>query len=181
MLGRRVGLLTIALAAAAGLPGHAATAPDTAATTVIVVRHAEKMPHAPGSDAGLSPAGVRRGDALRRTLTDAHVAAIYSSPFGRARQTGLALAAQLHDSVRVMGADDFQGIVERVRRENRGQTVLVIGHSDTVPKILEAFCGRALPDLSDIDYDRMYVVVLAPGRPATLLKLRYGEVPEPAK
>lgn len=159
----------------------AATLPDTASTTVIVVRHAEKMPHSPGSDAGLSPAGVRRADALRRALSDAHVAAIYSSPFGRARQTGLALAAQLQDSVRVMDADDVEGIVARVHREHRGQTVLVIGHSDTVPKILEAFCERALPDLGDIDYDRMYVVTLVPGRPATLLKLRYGDVPEPAK
>jgi broad specificity phosphatase PhoE len=154
-------------------PGPAAT--DSAITTVIVVRHAEKNPHPSGGDAGLNEAGNRRARELAETLRDAGVRAIYASPFFRTRATALPLAAALHDSVRVMGPDDAEGLARRVHAEHRGQTVLVVGHSDTVPVILETLLGRRLPALGEIDYDRLFIVTLAPGRPASLLALRYGE------
>jgi len=181
-------LLAFALAAGLALaagPEHAATASiphgalDTTATTVFLVRHAEKLPHPAGGDSGLSAAGLARAEELTRVLRDERVAAIYVSQYGRTRLTGVPLARELRDSVRTYDANRNDLLAERVRREHRGKTVLVVGHSDSLPEFYEAFTGVKLPEGARIAYDRLFVLTLRSDGSHTLARLRYGAVPAP--
>jgi broad specificity phosphatase PhoE len=144
------------------------------ATTVILVRHAEKNPHPSGGDAGLSTKGIVRAQALARTLADAGVTAIYASQFGRARLTGEPLAQAIGDSVRTYDANHIDALVQRVREEGRGRTVLIIGHSDTIGETYADLTGEALPKDENYAYDRLYIVTFAPDGTHRLVRLRYG-------
>jgi hypothetical protein len=52
--------------------------------------------------------------------------------------------------------------------------VLVVGHADTVPLIIERPGGGSVPPIRDDEYDRMTVLFLAPRGKAQVVTLRYG-------
>jgi len=157
-----------------GLMGAGASlAADSHVITVFLVRHAEKNAHAPGGDAGLSAQGILRSQELARVLADTPLSAIYTSTFARARLTGESVARARRDSVRVYDPNRLEDLAARIRAENPGQTVLVVGHGDTLPGTFEALTGDAFPD-KDVPYDKLYVVTLSPEGGYRLLTLHYG-------
>ena len=146
-------------------------------TTVVVVRHAEKADS--GSDPALSEAGRARAELLARQLIDLDVEAIYATQFLRTQQTAQPLAEQLDLEITVdtLGEDleaALRGIGERLLEERAGQTVLVVGHSNTVPALIEALGVGDAPPLTDSDYDDLFVVTVSPAGEAGMLHLHYG-------
>jgi broad specificity phosphatase PhoE len=178
----KVSFLRLALAGVllivAGVAEAAPAIVDTAVTTVLVVRHAEKNPHPPGGDAGLSTKGLVRAQELVRAVGDAEVQAVYVSQYGRTRLTGEPLARARGDSVRVYDANRNDLLAARLRADHRGQTVLVVGHGDSVPELLQALTGEPLPQGEAVGYDRLYVLTLGPGKAHRLVRLRYGSPAE---
>jgi broad specificity phosphatase PhoE len=180
--GRRAALaaalmMVLAAPAAGATPADTSAARDTTSTTTIVlVRHAEKSTTAIG-DVPLSTAGKLRARELARLLADTDLDAIYVTPYLRNRQTGEPLAALKGDSLTVV--DPVDETVRRLRSRHAGRTVCVIGHSNTLPQIIEQLTGQRIPPFTEGDYDRLYVVTIAPGRPATLLRLSYGATQPP--
>lgn len=135
---------------------------NTAAmTTVFVVRHAEKAVDGT-RDPPLSAAGEARAERLATLLGAGHagtrLAAVYATEFRRTRQTAQAVAARLQVPVRVLPAADVAAVVEDIKSHHRGSSVLVVGHSNTVPAIVQALGGKAVPPIPDTDYARLYVV-----------------------
>jgi hypothetical protein len=51
---------------------------------------------------------------------------------------------------------------------------VVAGHSNTVPQIITALTGTALPDIPDAQFDNLYVVTLPHRGPAAVTHLKYG-------
>ena len=147
------------------------------ATTVIVIRHAEKEA---GNlvDPQLSAAGEARAALLERMFGDAkgpgHLDAIYTSPALRNRMTAAPLAAQLGLVPSVAPADDAKGLARRVLREHSGGRVLIIGHVNTVPEIVSELSGRGdIPGIDERDYGIMYVVTVPRIGRANLLRMSY--------
>jgi broad specificity phosphatase PhoE len=166
--------LALAMFAPATAPAApAAAAPDTATTTVVLVRHAEKDTNWAGADQPLSAAGLLRARELARALGEVRFSTIFVTPWARTRQTAEPLARQLGDSLTVIDAIDET--VRRVR-EHRGETVLVVGHSNTVPQIVAGLMGAAAPESLSAGYDDLFVLTLSSGRRPALLRLRYGAV-----
>ena len=132
--------------------------------TFVIVRHAEKA--ADGSaDPVLAPAGVERARSLARRLAGVPLVAAYATPFRRTQLTAQPAAGlhgipvTLYDPARP--AQDF---VASLRKAYGHGTVLVVGHSNTVPAIASALCGCAVAPLGEDDYDAIYVVhALGPG------------------
>jgi len=145
---------------------------DASATTILLVRHAEKSTTLLGHDVPLSTAGAIRARELARVMGDAGIDTIVVTPYQRNRQTVAPLAERLGDSLLVI--DSVDETIRRLRDDFHGQTVLVVGHSNTVPVIVEALTGRKVPPFGDGEYDRLEVVTLTPGRPAAYVRLRYG-------
>lgn len=153
---------------------RSATLPDST-TTILLVRHAEKDTMMVGADPPLSAAGILRAHELARVLGDVRIAAIYVTPYQRNRQTALPLATRLGDTLTVVNAID--STVTCLRTRHYGQTVLAVGHSNTVPQIVEALSGEKVPPFREGEFDRLYVLTLAPGRPAKVLAMHYGAAP----
>ena len=141
---------------------------------VVVVRHAEKISDA---DERLSAAGVVRAKRLAAMLEDAGVAAIYSTDTERTRGTAQPLADARRLPIQIYDVDgakpDAGPFVARLRERHADEVVLVVGHSNTVPAILQAL-GCAEPvTIAPAEYDDLFVVVPKGNRTATLVRLRY--------
>jgi broad specificity phosphatase PhoE len=168
------------LAAPSSLPGQATAPPQTAGTTtVVVVRHAEKAADDP-QDPSLTPAGQERARALADALQDAGVAALYSTQYRRTRGTAEPLAQKLGLTVKVQpvgpaNAGSYaQELAREIRARHAGRTVVVVGHSNTVPGIVQALSGRAVAPIGDAEYDHLFVVQLPASGEPRLLRARYG-------
>lgn len=168
-------LLVFLLAASPALRGHDEA--PAGVTTVVIVRHAEKADAS--RDTALSAAGKARAEALASALESAGVGAVYATQFQRTRLTAEPLVRRLNLSVveRPVGEDvpaHARDLAREVLSKEKGKTVLIVGHSNTVPELVKAFSGSTVAPLTDEDYDRIFVVVAPPSGPARLFKTRYG-------
>jgi len=155
----------------------AAPRAGTGDTVVLVVRHAEKA--GPSGDVPLSAAGEARAQALVAIGKEAGVSAILTTQFQRTRQTAAPLAAALGITPEVLDVkgpvpEHVQGIAAAIRTRFAGRTVLVVGHSNTVPAIVGALGGPKLPDLCDDLYDDLFTVVVSADGSARLVHAKYG-------
>src|SRR6476469_7761911 len=105
-------------------------------TTIILVRHGEKA--GASGDVPLSPAGIVRATDLARVLTEANVAAVYTTPYLRTEQTAgpVAKAAGIEPIVIEAGKTYAHDVVDKIMHDHKGQTVLVVGHSNTTVDVL---------------------------------------------
>ena len=164
----------VLLALAALLP-ITTTAVAQAPATIILVRHAEKGGEVSDRDPELSEAGRQRAAELARVLGDANITAIYSTPFIRTEKTAVPLAEKLGLEITItpITRTFIQDLAKTLRSQHAGETVLVVGHSNSVPQTITAL-GVPLENLEEHEYDWLFVVTLVDGR-ASLTKLRFGQ------
>jgi broad specificity phosphatase PhoE len=143
-------------------------------TTVLVVRHAEKASPT-AKDPHLSAAGKLRAKDLAHAAGATGVTAIYATNFQRTQETVAPLAAALHLTPVVKNADLTEELVEEIKTTRQGQTVLVCGHSDTVPDIVKRLSGVVVDPIPDTRFDGLYVVTLASDEPGRATRVRYGK------
>lgn len=145
-------------------------------TTVILVRHAEKNTEFLGEDPPLNADGERRALALEHALRDA---GIYVTKYRRSHDSAVPLGRTLGESLRVV--HETPELVKRLCADHAGDTVLVVGHSDSVPQVIEGLGGPKAKDLGPVGYDGMWIVTFGRHAPAHVMKLHYGErIPPPA-
>ena len=147
-----------------------------APTTVFVVRHTEKGGDPGDRDPELSEAGRERARKLAHVLGEANITAIYSTPFLRTRHTAQPLAERLGIEITVIPVSQTmtEDWVATLRNDHAGQVILVVGHSNTVPPIVNALGAGPFENLTEDEYDDMFVVTLAADGSATAVRLRYG-------
>lgn len=171
----RCRLLVLPLLLAAGCASAPGAAPASTPrpTVVLLVRHGEKEK---GEDPVLSQAGSARAQALVHSVGSAGVSAVYATPYRRTQQTAQPLAQYLglRVAVRDAGEKQAQAFVRELLRTNAGQTVLVVGHSNTLPALAEALTGEPFQAIADDEYDLLLVVTLPAVGPAQRVTLRYG-------
>lgn len=168
---RRGFVLAVCLLCNAGM----AVAQAVATTTVILVRHAEKAAE-PANDPPLTAAGEARAKMLLEAVRDAGVSAIITTELLRTRATAQPTAAALGitpEVVSARGAAHAQDVAAAVKK-HAGATVLVVGHSNTIPNIIAALGAKQPGAICDPEYDGFYVVTLR-GTAAAVVRSRYGE------
>ncbi|MCC6907645.1 MAG: nuclear transport factor 2 family protein [Phycisphaerales bacterium] len=166
-------VLSLSLSMTADLPASGVVADSF--TTVYVVRHAEKSAgDGRERDPGLSAAGTARSEALARTLADAPIAAAFATEFRRTQQTIEPTAKSHSIDVTIAAARDPAALAARIGSEFRGRSVLVAGHSNTVPALLGALGVADPPALTESDYDDLFVVTLRDEAPPLMVHLHYG-------
>lgn len=176
----RIFLLFAALAMP--LAGHAdAATPDG----VIVVRHAEKADDGT-SDPELSAAGAERARSLSESLRHAEIAGLIATQYRRTQQTLSGLAKRTGLEIATVPAESGQmdahiaQIVSRVEASQAGGLLVIAGHSNTVPLIVEALSGRSIPPLDESDYDQMFIL-LPTESGMTVVATKYGAPSQPAR
>jgi len=174
--------ILFASACAAANAGEQPVIPDgRTETTVYVIRHAEKMSEQ-DRDPDLSQRGRARAESLAVQLRDSGVNVIITSNLKRTIQTAQPLARLRHINPKIISIEgSVEGHVDRVAQEvlkHQGGTILVVGHNNTVGKIVEKIGGGHIGDLCADEYANLIIVVLEKGKPGRILLESYGE-PDP--
>ncbi|MDH5804626.1 MAG: histidine phosphatase family protein [Gemmatimonadota bacterium] len=168
-------IMALVLGVGLGLPAALVGAQDGPAM-VILVRHAEKADE-PQGDPDLNEAGRERAQELARVLGDAGISAVYSTPFKRTTQTAAPIAESLGLQVNLtpISATFIRDLAETIVSDHAGETVLVVGHSNTVPQVIRALGGDETIRISEDEYDDLFIVSFQGGT-ASLVRLHYGGV-----
>lgn len=150
-------------------------------TVVVMVRHAEPGSSSTG-DPDLNPIGERRAGLLGAFLADAlpgrTVDHLYAADTRRAQQTAASVANEFKLPINLLAGSDWPGLASRIRRDHRGDTVVVVGYASTLPGVLSQLSASQVTVEPD-DFGSVFVVVLpSPGQPR-IVRLRYGERPPP--
>ncbi len=143
-------------------------------TTVILVRHAEKIIDPSNSDPDLSPAGQARAQELVRMFGDAGINAIYATQYKRTQQTVKPLADKLGLAVNQVNSKNTADLLAQIRSQHSGQVVFIAGHNNTVPEIVAALGGPTFPIIPETEFDNLYIVTVYRTGKAKVLKLKYG-------
>ena len=142
-------------------------------TTLLLIRHAD--PEDDGStDPSLSTAGEARAQELIHVAGDAGISAIFVTEFQRTEETGQPLADHLGLTLTPYSAFDSPGLVNTIIANNAGDTVLAVGHSNTVPEIIELLGGGTQPVIASTEFDRLFVTTRNCRGHLRTVRLRYG-------
>ena len=151
-------------------------------TVIVLVRHAESQP-ATGGDPDLTAAGEKRAGALGAFLADLFVAGkvdhLYAADTRRAQQTAAAVANQFALPINLLASNDWPTLARHIKSDHRGETVVVVGYSTTIPTVLEQLAQTKI-DVGEDEFDAVFVVVLPSPGEARVLKLHYGAAPATA-
>ena len=146
--------------------------PD-AGVTFVVVRHAEKATDDP-RDPSLSTAGTVRAHALAQLLHSPPVSAAYATRFRRTRLTAAPTAHAAGIRVTTYDADlPVDAFARQLRGTHADGTVLVVGHSNTVPGIAAALCDCTVAAMADDAFDVLHRIDIAPRARPVLHSTRY--------
>lgn len=129
-------------------------------TTFYLVRHAKK--ETGSQDPNLTNDGHLRAHGWIEYFRKTPLDAVYSTETRRTRQTARPLAETNHLPIRPYAFDDSDpsGWAEELLSQHRGQTVFIVGHSNTVPEMASALSGESTRPLSHDDYDDLFVVTV---------------------
>lgn len=146
--------------------------------TLLIVRHADRVPN---QDA-LSGPGVTRAQELVHVVQKGGISGVYHSDTMRTRQTAEPTATTLSVPRVEIPAAEVEALIQHIEANHpRGATVLVVGHSNTVPQIIARAGGPTIPDLADNEFDNLFVLERCTCRwwgAAKLVNLQYG-LPSP--
>lgn len=147
---------------------------EATVTKIFIVRHAEKES---GKDPVLTPAGYARAGDLLRALKNESVQKIYVSQYRRTQMTGDSLRIQLGiDTVHYTADTVCDDLVNTImQHRDFGKTILIIAHSNTVPKIIRKLGVLDYPqaDIPDDEFDNLFVVTYK-NQKARVKQLKYG-------
>ena len=153
--------------------------------TVFLVRHAERADE-PRQDPPLTEKGVARSEALARLLSTADIKAIYTSQFARTKLTAEPLAKQLGvtataislktspSNPRAIAEESTKEIVDKIMSQ-QGGSVLVVGHSNSIPDVIKMLGGNDVPTIDEKKFDDLFVVTVYAKGGAKVIHLKYGE------
>ena len=139
--------------------------------TVFVIRHAER---AGGTDPaiGISRAGGCRAAKLADMLADVNVTDVYATEVARTQQTAEFVANKFRLRTKIVPAKEYDPLIQQLRAPAKGAAV-VVGHSNTLPEILQRLGAGNIPPIADTQYDLLFVVTLIDAQRSSLVTLHY--------
>jgi phosphohistidine phosphatase SixA len=144
-------------------------------TTVILVRHAEKILDPNNQDPDLSPEGFARAQEIARVFNGTGINTIFATQYKRTQQTAEPLSKSIGVPITLVDAKQPEELVKRIQTSLRGQTIFVSGHNDTVPQIASALSGENFPPIPQNEYDNVYIVTVYRFGKAKVIRLKFGK------
>lgn len=151
-------LLLSAFCIFTGFSQSKSSSEDNEQTVYYFIRHAEKSTASKNNkDPELSAIGTQRANSLISIFEEVNFDAIYSTDYIRTKTTGKPLAQHLSLPLTIYHPIDIN--VEDFVHKTKGKTVLIIGHSNTIPNLVNKIIMEDVyPDMTESEYNNLYKV-----------------------
>ena len=140
-------------------------------TTFFLVRYAEKQD---GDDPDLTKEGVERSKRLAAILKEVPLKSIFSTFTKRTRATATPTAELMNLEIVNYSSENQTNLIESTLKYGEGDNYLIVGHSNTIPELLNLFKGNVVYENIDGSvYDNLFVVITKTGEDARIIELKY--------
>ena len=136
-----------------------AAEPMAQVPTIYVSRHMRK---GEGEDPSLSAAGAQEAERLAALLKDRGIATIFVTATKRSRETAQPLATATGAPIETYDPRDNAALAKRAAAIPG--SILIVGHSNTVPAIVAAVGGTPPGAMTEEDFGRIFAVERATGK-----------------
>lgn len=129
--------------------------PTENTTTIFLIRHAEKQDDTKNTD--LSAEGFERAENWKKYFENTPIDAFYSSGFQRARHTCQPMAFSRDKNITIYKNHLMD--LKKIISENRGKTVLIVGHSNRIPTFINSLLGEEkYPEILESEFGNLYII-----------------------
>lgn len=157
---------------------HTGAQGQTSKKMIVFVRHAEKDLQNTTNDPPLTAKGKKRAEDLvavvemylAREQAEA-VKSIVATEFVRTQQTAEPLAKKLNLQPVIIPASDKALLLTTIKES--ASSMLVVGHSNTLPSIIQQLTGETIPEIQDKEYNKIFILTIE-GRKKTLAMETFG-------
>ncbi|MDX2415547.1 MAG: phosphoglycerate mutase family protein [Bacteroidales bacterium] len=126
--------------------------------TIYLVRHAEKLIDINNlKDPPLTQCGEERSKSLALFFTNIEIDRIYSTDYIRTKNTALPTAKAKNLEIEIFDASKLEEFLALIME--RGEDVLIVGHSTTTPVLAGLLIGEEMGAIDERIYNRIYQVV----------------------
>ena len=139
-------------------PIQAQSPTDSKVSSFYFIRHAEKDTSNPADrDPDLVMEGVLRAARWSSIFNRIDFDIIYTTDYKRTRNTALPIAEQKKLPLTFYSPNGFDSV--DFVKNNFGKTVLIVGHSNTVPAMVNALIGgKQYKQIKEINYTNLYII-----------------------
>ncbi len=141
---------------------------------IYLVRHAEKMISA-NHDPSLTAVGFQRARNLAVLLKDEEISTIYSTDYKRTKQTAAPTAKAMKMDVVIYDPRQLKAFAEQVKQSSGN--LLIVGHSNTTPKLVSLLGGDDHGKIDESEYDRLYLLSFNDNQVTTKLLTTHSNKP----
>jgi len=144
---------------------------DSEQSTLFLVRHAEKQK---GKNPKLTAEGTARAKRLSAILDQVDLEEVCSSKYQRTMDTGKPSAAKRKLDLNFYNPRKQDSFFETYQTTGLNKNVLVVGHSNTIPSLLNYLTQtEKYENLPEDRYNRLYIVSLTKVGEAEVLEVQY--------
>lgn len=131
---------------------------DDTETTYYLIRHAEKdRSDSTNNDPGLTEEGLERAKYWATYFSDKNINQIFSTDYNRTKLTSYYVSLDYYLGVQYYTPNELY--TEDFSLITKGEEVLIVGHSNTIPRLVNHMIGEnKYPDMDDLDNSSLYIV-----------------------
>jgi 2,3-bisphosphoglycerate-dependent phosphoglycerate mutase len=126
-------------------------------TQYYFIRHAEKADSSKNPD--LSEKGLERALEWKALFSAIQFDAVYSTDFKRTLQTIHQIVVENDQLLKLYNPQILD--IETFKKETKGKTILIVGHSNTIPKMVNQLIKEnKYGDIAENQFGNLYIVTL---------------------
>lgn len=144
------------------------------ATTIVLVRHAEKEDD--GTDnPGLTDEGLARADRIAELVRPMDIQEVFMTDKKRVIFTARPLGMDSGIPPSIYNMEQYERVITKIFDKRAGQSVIIYGHSNTTPELINLITGNTnLETIPHDEYDNIYVVnSMGQGQQSTVWKFKF--------
>ena len=151
-------------------------------TKIFFVRHAEKALNIK-KDPPLNEKGIERANELAYIMQKIEFADFFSTPYKRTVDTLKPLADSKNKKIIRYNPGEMKVFLKRILKDYKGKTVIISGHSNTVPQMLNFLLNKQkFQAMDDSTYDNLFLVCAGSIGDIEVVNLKFGaHTPYPDK
>ncbi|MCX7552167.1 phosphoglycerate mutase family protein [Xanthomarina sp. F2636L] len=133
-------------------------------TTYYFIRHAEKdRTDATNKNPHLTQIGIARAEKWRNILQHIPFDKIYSTDYNRTLETAQPTATK--NGLEIIIYNDKETDINPFLNDTKGETVLIVGHSDTTPQFVNRILdSKKYKDIDDSNNGNLYIITIINGK-----------------